>query len=33
MIRTWSGVLRRSSVSKPAKPFCLVPIGTLCQAE
>src|SRR6478736_6296552 len=28
-----SGELNFSSVSKPSRPFALVPIGTLCQAE
>jgi hypothetical protein len=31
--RTWSGVLNWSSVSSPAKPFCWLAKGTLCQAE
>jgi hypothetical protein len=30
--RTCSGELILNSVSVPAMPFCLVPIGTLCQA-
>src|SRR6478736_9193465 len=30
---TCSGELNCSTVSKPSRPFALVPIGTLCQAE
>ena len=32
MCCTCSGELIVNSVSMPAKPFSLVPIGTLCQA-
>ena len=32
MWRTCSGELIVNSVSRPPMPFCLVPIGTLCQA-
>ena len=32
MWRTCRGELTVNCVSKPPMPFCLVPIGTLCQA-